>query len=133
MDPDQRAVQRELLRVRAALERAQLAQQLEVLSHPVGSGRLAGFARLRASGFRGTSLLRLASALLALVRRQPVLLSAAISIATRFTRSRVLRGALLAAGVAYVAWSISRASSEADEPSGEMSKVDPTGEGGSVD
>jgi hypothetical protein len=125
MDAEQRATQRELLRARAALERVQLAEQLALLSRPLGPGRLASVARLKASTFSRTSLLRLAATAVALVRRQPTLLSVAISLASRFRRLRILRWALLAGGVAYVAWSVARESGAGDEAADEMSNFDP--------
>ena len=110
MRPEDRAAQRSLLVARATLERAQLLQQLDVLSPPDKPlGVASGLGRLAQGSLRGGSWMDLAHSALEMVRRHPVLVPT-LATGLKLARGRAGRLALLAVVVGAVAWSLQRRS-----------------------
>jgi hypothetical protein len=102
------ALKRDLLLVRAAAERAQLAHQLDRFQGRTrgvrrAAGILSGSPRLA-----GTPLLGAAANAIGFARRQPWIVPAVVTGVSRLSRSRALRWALLAGVVVTAAWWISR-------------------------
>jgi hypothetical protein len=112
---EQRELQRELLLVRAAAERAALEDRLDTLENRSGSG-LAGLLLRGAGSARRSGLLGLAASGLRIARAQPWLVPAIAGGAVRLTRSRVLRWAVLTAVVAGTVWWLRRGSDSAAAP-----------------
>lgn len=107
-DRELQALRRDLLLVRAAAERAQLAHQLDRIQGRTRgvrrvAGVLAGSRRLA-----GTPLLGAAANALRFARRQPWVVPAVVTGVSKLSRSRALRWALLAGVVVTAAWWISR-------------------------
>ncbi|MBS1135324.1 MAG: hypothetical protein H6R02_2465 [Burkholderiaceae bacterium] len=98
-DAEQRALRQELLLVRAAVERAALADQLGRLESRSSHG-LPGLLFAGADGARRSGLLRFATSTYRVVRSQPWLVPTVAGIA----RSRALRWLVLAGAVAAAAW-----------------------------
>jgi hypothetical protein len=106
---EQRELQRELLLVRAAAERAALEDRLDTLENRSGGG-LVGLLLRGAGSARRSSLLGLAASGLRIARAQPWLVPAIASGAMRLARSRLLRWAVLTAVVAGTVWWLNRRS-----------------------
>jgi len=98
-DAEQRALRQELLLVRAAAERAALADELGRFESRSSHG-LPGLLFGGADGARRSGLLRFATSTYRTVRAQPWLVPAVAGIA----RSRTLRWLVLAGAVAAAAW-----------------------------
>ena len=110
MGPEDRALQRDLLLARAALERAQLLLQLDTLSPPGKPlGVASGLSRLAQGSLRSDTWVTLGLSALQLVRRHPVLVPTLVT-ASRLVRGRVGRLVLLAGVVGAVAWAMQRRS-----------------------
>jgi hypothetical protein len=100
---EHRALRRELLMVRAAAERAALADHLDELSAR-GRGGVPGLLMRGAGSAQRSGWLRFAGSALRTVRSQPWLLPAVVGGATRLARSRTLRWLVLAGAIAGVWW-----------------------------
>ncbi len=98
-DAEQRALRQELLLLRAAVERAALADQLGQLESRASHG-LPGLLFAGADGARRSGLLRFATSTYRVVRAQPWLVPTVAGIA----RSRALRWLVVAGAVAAAAW-----------------------------
>jgi hypothetical protein len=126
-DRELRALRRELLLARAAAQRAQLAHQLDQLQ-----GRTQGVRRVAGSvlGSRylpGAPLLIAAANALRFARRQPWVVPAIVTGATKLSRARTLRWVVLAGVVAAAAWWIRRSSeTAAAEPGHAADPIDST-------
>ena len=107
-DRELHELKRDLLLVRAAAERAQLAHQLDRFQERTrGVRRVAGLLAGSPQG-AGTSLLGAAANALGFARRQPWVVPAVVTGVSQLSRSRTLRWALLAGVVVTAAWWISR-------------------------
>ena len=111
---EQRALRRELLLVRAAAERAALADQLDAIAAHGRSG-LPGLLIRGASGAQRSGWLRFARSALRVVRSQGWLLPAVLGVVSRLARSRPLRWIALA-GVVGGFWWLWQRSSSAEPP-----------------
>jgi hypothetical protein len=107
-DRELHALKRELLLVRAAAERAQLAQQLDRFQGRTRGVRRVASVLAGSPQSAGTPLLGAAANALRFARRQPWVVPAVVSGISNFSRSRTLRWALLAGVVVTAAWWISR-------------------------
>ena len=121
-------MRRELLLVRAAAERAQLAHQLDrILGRTRGvrraAGVLAGSSRLA-----GAPLLGAAANAIRFARRRPWVVPAVVTGVSKLYRLRALRWVLLAGVVATAAWWISRTPG-VDAASGDENDSPPANEG----
>jgi hypothetical protein len=106
-DHELNALRRDLLLVRAAAERAQLAHQLDrIQGRTRGVRRAAGFLA-GSSQLTGAPLLAAAANAIRFARRQPWVIPAVVTGASKLSRSRALRWALLAGVVATAVWWIS--------------------------
>jgi hypothetical protein len=107
-DRELHALKRDLLLVRAAAERAQLAQHLDrIQGRTRGVRRVAGILA-GSPKLAGTPLLGAAANALRFARRQPWIVPAVATGVSKLSRSRALRWALLAGVVATAAWWVSR-------------------------
>jgi hypothetical protein len=118
---EHRALRRELLIARAAMERAEFAERLDVLELRSRSG-LPGVLLRGAGSARRSGLLGVAATGIRLARSQPWLVPAVAGGALRLARSRTLRWVAVAAVVAAAVWWVRRQSGSAastDEPQGD--------------
>ena len=115
-DRELQALKRDLLLVRAASERAQLAHQLDrIQGRTRGVRRVAGILA-GSPKLAGAPLLGVAANALRFVRRQPWIVPAVATGVSKLSRSRPLRWALLAGVVVTAAWWISRPPGPDDAP-----------------
>lgn len=123
---EQRALRRELLLVRAAAERAALADHLNELSARGRSG-VPGLLMRGAGSAQRSGWLRFASSALRIVRSQAWLLPAVVGGVTRVARSRTLRWMVLAGAIAGVWWLWQRNKpAESEEMSSDPVEESPT-------
>jgi acetylornithine/succinyldiaminopimelate/putrescine aminotransferase len=125
-DRELRTLKRDLLLARAAVQRAQLAHQLDRLQ-----GRTHGVRHL-AGSVLGTRLLSSAPLLMAaanavrFVRRQPWVVPTVVTSVARLSRTRTLRWVVLAGVVAAAAWWIRQArATAAAAPGSSVEPLDP--------
>ena len=109
---EQRALQRELLLVRAAVERAALEDRLDALENRSNRG-VTGLLFRGAGSARRSGLLALATSAVRVARAQPWLIPAVAGGAVRLARSHVLRWVVLAGVVAGAVWWLRRTSDAA--------------------
>ena len=107
-DRELHALKRDLLLVRAAAERAQLAHQLDRIQGRTRGVRRAAGVLAGSPKLAGTPLLGAAANALRFARRQPWVVPAVVTGVSKLSRSRTLRWALLAGVVVTAAWWISR-------------------------
>lgn len=115
---EQRALRRELLLARAAVERAALTDRLDELERRSRSG-LPGALLRGASSARRSGLLGVAATGIRIARSQPWLVPAVVGGAVRLSRSRTLRWVALAGLAAAAIWWLRRQNGAAvstDEP-----------------
>lgn len=118
---EHRALRRDLLLARAAVERAALAERLDVLELRSGRG-LPGMLLGGAASAQRSGLLRAAVTGLRFARSQPWVVPTIAAGAMRLVRSRTLRWVALAAVVAAAVWWVRRqtaAAAPSGEPQGE--------------
>jgi len=113
-EAEQRALRQELLLVRAAAERAALADELGRFESRSSHG-LPGLLFAGADGARRSGLLRFATSTYRIVRAQPWLVPAVAGI----TRSRALRWLVLVGAVAAAAWWIRNSATASSIADGE--------------
>ena len=110
------ALKRELLLVRAAAERAQLAHQLDRIQGRTRGVRRAAGVLAGSSRLAGAPLLGAAANAIRFARRQPWVVPAVVTGVSKLSRSRALRWTLLAGVVATAAWWITRTPGPDDAP-----------------
>jgi hypothetical protein len=113
---EQRALRLELLRVRAAAERAELTRRLDTIDARTRTGRAMASALLGGSRADARGLLGVAASALRIVRRQPWIVPTVVGGMLRVARSRRLRWVLLAGAVVGALWWIRRTHSAAEAP-----------------
>jgi len=107
-DREQRELRRETLLLRAAIERTELAAQLDSIDARTRTGRAVAGALLGHAGPGAGGWLGVAASVARLARSQPWIVPAVVGGLVRVARSRTLRWVALAGVVAGVAWWASR-------------------------
>jgi len=103
-DRELRALKRDLLLARAAVQRAQLSHQLERLQGRTHGVRSMAGSVLGSRFLPSAPLLIAAANALRFVRRQPWVIPTMVTGATKLGRTRILRWVVLAGVVAAAAW-----------------------------
>jgi hypothetical protein len=117
-DRELHALKRDLLLVRAAAERAQLAHQLDRIQGRTRGVRRAAGVLAGSPKLAGTPLLGAAANAIRFVRSRPWIVPAVATGVSKLSRSRALRWALLAGAVATAAWWIISRTTEPDAAAG---------------
>lgn len=101
---EQRELRREMLILRAAIERTELAAQLDSIDARTRVGRAVAGALLGHSGPTAGGWLGVATSVVRFARSQPWIIPTAVGALARVTRSRPLRWIALVAVAAGVLW-----------------------------
>jgi hypothetical protein len=100
----ERELRREMLILRAAIERTELAAQLDSIDARTRVGRTVAGALLGHAGPKAGGWLGMTASAVRLARSQPWIVPAAVGGLVRVARSRTLRWVALAGVVAAVVW-----------------------------